>query len=224
MIWTGMSGVFASQNAFACSPQPNSSHCYAIMEVPDIPNNSAILDTITIQCLYYPNATEFADNEEWETNGTYWVEAGVLSGEDYFGNYHDKDWFWADNRPNGGGFSQHWPTGLSPAATDTEYNIEIQYIGNDAWDVYGADSDIYLGQSTANPLEAGRVMQAGTEYTANSGSGIRDEGIASNLQYADAAGGLHDAGPNGGFDDSSSNNWISEDWSSSSSQMEWSTC
>jgi hypothetical protein len=82
--WAGMSGsAFASGNAFACS---NSDHCWAQAEKDDIPNNTGIQDYLNIQCLYYPDTTNFATNEEWEQNGTYWVEAGVVSGYDYYGN------------------------------------------------------------------------------------------------------------------------------------------
>lgn len=221
LIWTGMSGgAFASENAVACS-NANGSHCYALMEVANISNNTGILDNLNIQCLYYPDTTATATNEEWEGNDTYWVEAGVDAGWDAYGKYHDKDWFWADNRPKGG-YTEHFNSGWKQAVPGTTYQVEILTNGNDSWDVYGANSDIYLGTSTAQPLAADRRMNAGTEYTANAGSGIRDIGKATGLKYRDGNGGWHFAGPNGGFDDSSINNYFSKNWDEASSMMSWS--
>lgn len=220
IIWAGMSGgAFASEYAFACS---NDNHCYAQMEVDNIPNNTGVLDNINIQCLYYPDTTNVATNEEWEGNGTYWVEAGVRAGYDFYGNYHDKDWFWADKRPNGGGYTEHYNSGWKQAVAGTTYPIEILWAGNDSWDVYGANSYIHMGTSTAQPLAAGRFMTAGTEYTANADSGIRDIGTASGLEYRDGSGGWHFTGPNGGFDSSTPNNYFSHNFDASSSTMKWS--
>jgi hypothetical protein len=102
------------------------------------------------------------------------------------------------------------------------YEVQILWAGNDSWNVTGANSFIHMGTSTAQPLAAGRIMTAGTEYTANAGSGIRDIGTASRLAYRDGAGNWHFIGPNDGWDSSSPGNYFAHGFDSTTSQMSWS--
>jgi hypothetical protein len=221
MLWAGLSGVFAPQDAFASCSNDNNNHCYAQMELDGISNNTGILNNLYIQCLYYPDTSAFDSNEMWDGNGTYWVEDGVTSGVDHYGNYHDKSWFWADSRPNGGDYNEHYNSGWKQAVAGTSYLEEILYVGNDDWKVYGANSYILLGTSTSQPPMSGRVMNAGSEYTANSNSGIRDIGKSTGLEYRDSAQNWHFAGT-GGYDASSSNNYFTKNYDGSNSSFTWS--
>src|SRR5436305_1038715 len=49
----------------------------------------------------------FVNNEMWLTTLTYWVEAGVKS-DTRFNPPDSSVFFWADNRPNGGGYAEHY--------------------------------------------------------------------------------------------------------------------
>jgi hypothetical protein len=95
------------------------------------------------------------------SNGTYWVEEGMAYGAPQGSKRY---FFWADSRPNGGGYHEH---DLSIAAnlnqTDDDY---ITWNGS-GWAVKRDGST--LGTSTANPGQA-HYANAGEELTINSGA------------------------------------------------------
>jgi hypothetical protein len=130
--------------AEACSL---SSHCYG-----EAYGHASGIDgdyvTITPSCMYAPSGT-FVTNELWlsDSANSYWVEVGYLSegsglnigGIASAGNYA----FWADSRPNGGGFHAH-SFMRHPAAGE---GVEIYKIDSSDWGVYFAAD---FGESTSN--------------------------------------------------------------------------
>lgn len=165
----------------------------------------------------------FDTNEMWDGNGTYWIEVGVYSGEDYYGNYHNKAWFWADRRPNSTPpFHEHFPSGFNRAGTGTSYATEIYYLGNRAWQIVGGNSTADMGQSTSQPVYITSAENAGSEYTASSTSGIRDKGKVHGLEYKTTDNHWHYWGSNG-FDvpGAGTGHYITHSYSSTPSTEYW---
>jgi hypothetical protein len=134
-----------------------------------------------------PNdGTDFVTIELWDvlndgiSGAQYWTEVGVVSG---LGYYHN--WFWADNRPNGGGYHAHVQ---SSEATGGPLPVETTYVGNNQWDIYGGNSFTQIGTSTSNPDSGSGRSQFGTEYTVNPGTSMRDLGGVYQLEYESQAG------------------------------------
>jgi hypothetical protein len=206
--------------AFACT-NTNSpdDHCYAIYG-----NSTAdlgVAGNLDIVCSYMPDNTYRVDQEIWDesTNGLYWTEVGVISGVGYNGTYYSKHWYWADSRPDGGGYNEHEVDGT--ANTETSYPIEIQWEGNDTWYAYGGNTYAQIGTSTGNPLTDSGYMNAGTEYTANSGDGMRDVGNIADLTYENLSDvwypWLSLAYPNSG----GPGYWITPSYNTSTSTVSW---
>lgn len=103
----------------------------------------------------------------------YCVEVGVIDGLDYYCNTHNQGWFWADSRPNGGGFAQHFPG--SQVTLGTSLPVQIQRNGSSSWNVYGGDSFHQIGTSSRSPNTM-YYQAGGSEHTLNSGSGLRSDG------------------------------------------------
>ena len=103
-----------------------------------------------------------------------WVEEGLQAGvsEGLPAGWH---WFWADNRPNGGGYHGHYISG----GTTTDTQVYFKWLGNGNWNVYRAGS--YIGESTFNGdwAEGGQV---GAESTTNT---LALQARAYNFEYAD---------------------------------------
>jgi hypothetical protein len=133
-----------------------------------------------------------------------WVEAGIISGVDYNGTYRSKSWLWADKRPGHPYFEHDFS---ATASTDTNYNVEIQFAGNDTWNIYGESGFTQYGTSTSN---SATLVQAegGTEYEGGSTSGIRDIAGAFTLERKSSSDIWYGWGANGLDKDSGSGNYI----------------
>jgi hypothetical protein len=168
-------------------------HCYAIAEASG-PANYGGFGDLYYNCLYMPSNGNFANQEMWDTNSsaTYWTEVGIKSGIGVSGTYYTKQWFWADSRPNGGGYHEHEVAGTAPGTT--ELPVETTYVGNNTWDIWGGNSFTQIGTSTGQPQSSSGTSQWGTEYTAGSGSGIRDIGSVYSLEWAGANGSWNNEG------------------------------
>jgi hypothetical protein len=120
----------------------------------------------------------FVTNEMWlESSGaTYWVEAGVISEYSYAGTTYPF-YFWADNRPSGGGFSFHY---ITSEASSGNALVRITRSGTSNWNVLVRDSTSYTGTSTVNNISIANIMlgaelhnnyqtayDPGTDYTNN---------------------------------------------------------
>jgi hypothetical protein len=137
-------------------------HCYAVALWGNATTNHGSSGTIEFDCLRTGNTgNKFVNEEMWQGtdssgSGAYWVEVGGRYG---WPNGDSRYWFWADNRPNGGGYFQHFPgTSIS---LNIEYPLSFQYDGNNDWLVLGPN---FSATSTANPAN-GKYLAAGTEIT-----------------------------------------------------------
>jgi hypothetical protein len=174
-------------------------------------------------CNYTPNADDdFVTNEIWDgtTNGAYFTEAGVFTGIALGGIYYSKTFFWADQRPNGGGYNEH--AGLGTAGTQNYYSTKIVWAGNNTWDVYGGGGYTLLGQSTSQPLSSSGDLDAGTEYNMAESSGMRNVGGVYKLEYEDLQDNWHFWGNLGGNADSGSGRYITSTYYPSDSHVYWS--
>jgi hypothetical protein len=147
-----------------------SSHCYGEVEYYSSSAIYGLNQGLDVRCLGPMGAStssNFVTEEMWlATNngsGNYWVETGMAYGAPQGSTRY---WFWADNRPNGGGYHEH-DLSIS-TAFGTTYDDYITWVGNNSWQVRRGSST--LGTSTANPGPS-HGGNAGEELTANSGAG-----------------------------------------------------
>lgn len=108
------------------------------------------------------------------TDLAYWTELGYIKG---FACDTTLEFYWADNRPNGGGFNKHLITSFTPVVGDT-YGQMIDYVGSDTWNV--VINETRVGQSTSNPGDS-YSMQAGAETTTT--ANYLPDGDGNNLSH-----------------------------------------
>lgn len=102
----------------------------------------------------------------WLGNGTYWVEGGIIS-EYWETNSTYPFYFWADNRPNGGGFSFHYVVSASSQGT---LLVRLVRIDTNDLSVLLQDSGYsFTGTSTYNPF-SNPYIDVGTELYNNYGT------------------------------------------------------
>jgi len=200
------------QASAACSP---TSHCYAIAYNKNTATNHGAYGVVNSACLYMPNNSSFVTNEVWDvdSSGAYWEEVGIVSGATDSG-YLDKHWFWDDSRP-GGGYHQH--NSSATASPNTGYRVKIEFAGSDTWDIYGNGNYSHFGTSTSQSATL-ITNEAGTEYSAGSGSGMRNVGQVSDLQRISSSGTFFNWGSNAA---PYSNGFIGSNYDASSSTVSW---
>jgi hypothetical protein len=93
------------------------------------------------------------------TDLQYWVELGYDKG--LVDCSTDLNFYWADNRPNGGSYHQHLITQFTPAV-GTTYGLMIDYVGSSTWNV--VINETRVAQSTSNPGDS-YSMETGAETT-----------------------------------------------------------
>jgi hypothetical protein len=141
---------------------------------------------LTTSCLNGPNdSSNFADEELWEGtansgSGSYWVETGLSYGEINGAPKGGPFWFWADNRPNGGGYHEHY---VGARSLNTSYLAQIGYEGGNKWFVYTSPGGT-VGTSTYNPPYS-NFMETGTEITSSS---YNVSGVSSDMSWFDTGG------------------------------------
>ncbi len=182
--------------------------------------NYGIEGQLTSNCLFQPNDnSDFLTQEIWDTSsGTqpnYWVEVGQISGSDPFYSshtYYSRQWVWADSRPNGGGYSEHFP---APAGSGT-FKLEIEWLGGNEWGIYEGG---VTGTSTSQPMftENGSA-KAGVEYTATGPAGLTDQGNIHSLE-SKGTNNVWTLWGNGAA--ISDHAWISASYAPSLSQVDW---
>jgi hypothetical protein len=175
-----------SQNVEAAACKP--SHCYGVAVWQNAPTNSGSYVYLTTSCLNGPNdSSNFADEELWEgtanSYGTYWVETGLSYGEINGTPMGGPYWFWADNRPNGGGYHEHY---VGARSLNTTYLAQIGYEGSNQWYVYTSPGGT-VGTSTYNPPYS-NFMQTGEEITSGS---YNVYGFSSDMSWFDTSGAGH---------------------------------
>jgi hypothetical protein len=182
-------GVPSTQAITGCAGNNKYHHCYAEGEMGQAWTGNfvainAIGGDLHITCLNPLNAyTDFANYETWlDTDlnnapiNAYWVEGGAKDGIGSSGAYEGFQWFWADNRPNGGGYNEHY---LGGASLGTYENVSFRWQGGGNWNVYFAGT--YEGTSAHVGDYAGG-SQTGMETTTQS---VYFQGYTRWWQYAD---------------------------------------
>jgi hypothetical protein len=188
-LWLGA----GSADAIAgCPSYP--SHCHAVARYGPVAGQqayylNAVGADLEVDCLWVDNPyTDFVNYELWMTTNNnysatgYWVEGGMTAGTLSHGvGGHPTGflWYWADMRPNGGGYWEHY---ISDATTGTYTNLSFYWAGNGAWNVYKGGS--YVGQSTYNGDWAGGG-QTGAESTSPN---IYVSGNTRNWQWLNGSG------------------------------------
>lgn len=158
----------------------------------------------------------FIDNEMWLTDktssqcksvGACWVESGISTWspstpDNCKPGYASTCLFWADNRPNGGGYHQHslWPIGLDGANLNPwGFDVTIENFDSDSpsgseWevivDIYQNNSFVtsVLGISTNNSMSPNDIS-VGSELSAHSGaSASKNDFLYNQLMAADGSG------------------------------------
>jgi hypothetical protein len=175
----GITAAAAPQIADACSTYEGG-HYYAIIQKLDATNaaNGAAIQIFT-NSLTAANSTSFVNHEMWygvNGNGSYWVEVGFKDGSTCRSatSAYDPQYdcssiapvhqavFWADQRANGGGYHEHYPS--YKWLQDAYYEVQVDWAGvSCAWNVYVGVS--YVGTSTANCAGPTRYLAAGIEST-----------------------------------------------------------
>lgn len=175
ILISGFSAVSVSADSWATGTWQNGPHDFGSQ------------GTIIFSCLYSPDtSSNFSDDEMWNGtdnsgDGSYWVEEGGSYGYPQGDNRY---WFWADGRPNGGGYHEH-DSADGSASLNTSYQIAFTYNGSNQWIVWHLGN--VLGTSTSNPPD-GEFLQAGGEHTSSSG---RTVGTASGLSWTNTSYGVH---------------------------------
>ncbi|MEO8970834.1 MAG: hypothetical protein ABI406_04440 [Ktedonobacteraceae bacterium] len=159
----------APQISYNCvtNPKSTSGHCYGLQ----FWGGANGADTrIT---LHQTNGGQgFVDNEMWLVTSSfnYWVEAGIKSS--YAFRFSDASvFFWADSRPNGGGYAEHYSTYL----TGSDYSqanalTRITRSGTSSWNVLVNDNVTLLtGTSINNNITIGYI-EIGMEVYGNGGA------------------------------------------------------
>ena len=144
------------QNSYNCvtNPKDKSGHCYGTQWWGGA--NGA--DTrITLHSTSGGNG--FVNNEMWLSNLTYWVEAGVKS-DTRFNPPDSSVFFWADNRPNGGGYAEHYSIILTGGDWSKPNTLtRITRSGTSNWNVSVNDGYTSLtGTSTNNNISISYIM------------------------------------------------------------------
>jgi hypothetical protein len=181
-------GFTTPAGAITGCPAGTVSHCYSIGRMGEnwtgnfVPIN-AISGNLVVNCLGVDQTTDFVNYETWlDTNlnvdpvGAYWVEEGAKLGIGVTGADEGFQWFWADNRPNGGGYYEHY---LGDASLNQFTNVSFYWVsGTGNWDVYLGGN--YVGESVNNGAFAGG-SDTGIEATTASAT---FEGWTQYWQYA----------------------------------------
>jgi hypothetical protein len=117
----------------------SNNHCYGQYYSSDLFITQISAD-IEADCLnVHDTTTQFDTFEMWMFDypalGNYWIEEGLMAGDfpDTSGIwYNGFQWFWADNRPNGGGFHFHH---LYWASNYDRKTVGFVYQGGSTWKV-----------------------------------------------------------------------------------------
>ncbi len=175
-----MVGV-ASPPASACSLR---SHCYGIAQwgvsSPSGFRGAAV--TLRTKCMSLRDyAGGFITNELWVVKSRYWVEAGLTEGAP-IGAAHGI--FWAEKRPNGGGYHEHYSS--SRFALNASYKARIRWAGGRRWNVAIGN---LRGSSTRQFSAPAHTLQTGTEIA--SSRSPHTYGSSRSMKWFDRRGAAH---------------------------------
>jgi hypothetical protein len=118
------------------------------------------------QNLFAWNWTQtFVKTASWVLSGAYWIEAGIMSGSVFQDDCIIQPpsatpyFYWADDRPNDGGYNCHIDAGLPPAQPNTQYGTTIFLVDPDTW-VIGVGP---LSGKSTDSIPYGTKIQTGTD-------------------------------------------------------------
>jgi len=127
--------------------------------------------------------TAFIDSEMWlgttDSTFNYWIEQGITKGYHQGGTCgNGAQFFWADNRPNGGGYNEHYPGGS--VGFNTTYTYKIMFDNGTTYEVDRNGTNI--GYSNGS-ICCGGQLEAGAEANTNNDTvAVSVSGEASSLQ------------------------------------------
>ncbi len=141
---------------------------------------------IAVNCLSVGSpADSFVTAESWvltsPSSSAYWVEAGLAHG---YPKGDTRYLYWADSRPNGGGYVEHDAANNS-AALKTSYFESIQQQATPT--TWYAQIGSWNGTSTGNAASS-NTLQAGTEYKGASSDNASVGVNMSGMGFYDASG------------------------------------
>lgn len=152
-------------------------HCYAIIDWSG--NTPGAKSSIFTNGIFAGDC--FVTNEQWlaDSSRQYWVEAGMIS--DLVDQYGMESLFWADSRPNGGGFSLHYGQFLDPSDFGKYANIDIHKIASNQFSVSisGLPVARLSGTSTNNSINP-YIIQIGLEMCGSSKAQAPKNGYTNN--------------------------------------------
>jgi hypothetical protein len=167
MVTTVRPAATAGATGTARSPSAKNdchpSHCYATTELVVKPPEGfdGAYATLRTNCMAVPRPKHaFIDNEIWVVSGAYWVETGITIGSAAIGGFYPSAvWFWVDERPNGGGYHEHYGEAVTLRASRS---VAIRYAGpGPTWKVTGGIS----GTSTDSIGAPADFLEGGIEST-----------------------------------------------------------
>jgi hypothetical protein len=203
----------ATQISYNCGDPSADVHCYG--QVTWGGANGA--DTrITLHRMNGGNG--FVTTEMWlgTSDTAYWVEAGIASDASF--RVSDATaFFWADNRPNGGGYHNHYSSFLSSSDwSQPNALVRITRSGSSSWNLSVTDNVTSLtGTSTNNNITIG-IINIGTELAGTSGASEPTNHFIDN-RWLNSSGNFQYQTVNGSRKDNSplSSNWTTPPSSSS---------
>lgn len=156
----------SSCTSYTCG-DVSSNHCYAeYIWIGGVDGGETSVNQVVHM---YGGPSGFINDELWlvassgcsSGGSTYcWVEVGMEGVEDNNGN---TQYFWADNRPNGGGFHNHYFLSAPSGDYGHQATFQIWRTSSSNWTaaIYTYTSS-YYGYSTSNPISISWI-EAGSE-------------------------------------------------------------
>jgi hypothetical protein len=138
------------------------------------------MDTIYFTREILANSLWVSDQTVSPTQGAnYWTEVGITVGiHNDGGNNVQPLYYWADQRPAGGGYHDHFFQGPIPLGTYITASIWETSNGSGSWNV---QIGVGTGTSTSNFTGPSRRLATGTEST--SATGGHTFGSSSSMSY-----------------------------------------
>jgi hypothetical protein len=160
-------GGTPTADASVCSPHPAGHKWYAVMQKVDTTRaeHGAAINIDTTSLTSGNPGSVYVDHEMFygvTGDCTYYVAVGVTDGVTAGSGPAHHAVFWADNRGNGGGYHEHYPSvGWN---LGSYYQVKVVWAGNNSWNAYFGG--VFLGRSGANFYGGvGRCLVAGIEAT-----------------------------------------------------------
>lgn len=164
LVWFAALSVTPAQATQTCH---TSSHCYDLVQLGPTSGGLGFLGvelTLHAPCMKNSNgSTDFVTVETWISYSSYWIEAGIAWG---YPQGNQRYYFWADQRPAGGGYHEHDDTNDDPGSSD----VGVQITTATSTSFYVKTGPL-TGQSTGwSSSTLFTTLQTGSESTASGAS------------------------------------------------------